>query len=197
MSSDMFRQVNDTAMRLFNDTLVEDQENMAKLVIQRMEEAYPPVIEPSTATAAALSGTPHQPQNGEGRGKGEVNPTQLNTNNTPGHPCQVHPHHPQTGEERGKGEVNPTQLNGGGQPNESEGGCYQQHTGTNMFAVAFAPSSGLISLGTQTSIFPDQVEKLPLYYFWKRNGRKPEARPSMSLIIWNQSVRRSLNSISL
>ena len=48
--------VNDTAMRLFSDTQDEDQRRIADLVIERMEKQYPPTIEPSTATGAALSG---------------------------------------------------------------------------------------------------------------------------------------------
>ena len=49
-------QVNDTAMRLFSDTQDEDQRRIADLVIERMEKQYPPTLEPSTATGAALTG---------------------------------------------------------------------------------------------------------------------------------------------
>lgn len=50
-------QVNDTAMRLFSDTQDEDQRRIADLVVERMEKEYPPTLEPSTATGAALTGT--------------------------------------------------------------------------------------------------------------------------------------------
>ena len=52
----LFYQVNDTAMRLFSDTQDEDQRRIADLVIERMEKQYPPTLEPSTATGAALTG---------------------------------------------------------------------------------------------------------------------------------------------
>lgn len=48
-------EVNDTAMRLFSDTQDEDQRRIADLVIERMEKQYPPTLEPSTATGAALT----------------------------------------------------------------------------------------------------------------------------------------------
>ncbi|KAL9973215.1 hypothetical protein ACROYT_G019637 [Oculina patagonica] len=51
-------EVNDTAMRLFSDTQDEDQKRIADLVIERMEKQYPPTLEPSTATGAALTAEP-------------------------------------------------------------------------------------------------------------------------------------------
>ena len=56
MALNLFCQVNDTAMRLFSDTQDEDQRRIADLVIERMEKQYPPTLEPSTATGAALTG---------------------------------------------------------------------------------------------------------------------------------------------
>lgn len=55
-SIEIFCKVNDTAMRLFSDTQDEDQRRIADLVIARMEKEYPPTLEPSTATGAALTG---------------------------------------------------------------------------------------------------------------------------------------------
>lgn len=43
-------------MRLFSDTQDEDQRRIADLVVERMEKQYPPTLEPSTATGAALTG---------------------------------------------------------------------------------------------------------------------------------------------
>lgn len=48
--------MNDTAMRLFSDTQDEDQRRIADLIVERMEKQYPPKLEPSTATGAALTG---------------------------------------------------------------------------------------------------------------------------------------------
>ncbi|CAH3039227.1 unnamed protein product [Porites lobata] len=49
-------EVNDTAMRLFSDTQDEDQRRIADLIVEKMEKQYPPKLEPSTATGAALTG---------------------------------------------------------------------------------------------------------------------------------------------
>ncbi|EDO39526.1 predicted protein, partial [Nematostella vectensis] len=49
-------EVTDTAMRLFNDTVDEDQQRIADLVIQKMEAHYPPTIQATSPTKAALSG---------------------------------------------------------------------------------------------------------------------------------------------
>ena len=51
-----FYQVNDTAMRLFHETLDEDHKRIADLVIKKMEKSYPPVIQATTPTGAVLSG---------------------------------------------------------------------------------------------------------------------------------------------
>ncbi|XP_073254184.1 synapsin-2-like isoform X1 [Porites lutea] len=48
-------EVNDTAMRLFSDTQDEDQRRIADLIVEKMEKQYPPKLEPSTATGAALT----------------------------------------------------------------------------------------------------------------------------------------------
>ena len=43
-------------MRLFSDTQDEDQRRIADLIVEKMEKQYPPKLEPSTATGAALTG---------------------------------------------------------------------------------------------------------------------------------------------
>lgn len=57
-------EVNDTAMRLFSDTQDEDQRRIADLIVEKMEKQYPPKLEPSTATGAAL--TDNQSSEGSG-----------------------------------------------------------------------------------------------------------------------------------
>ena len=43
-------------MRLFSDTQDEDQRRIADLIVEKMAKQYPPKLEPSTATGAALTG---------------------------------------------------------------------------------------------------------------------------------------------